>query len=146
VRRNRERGSTLVEAALILILALALLIGVLDLGQMMFIHQTVAERTRAAARWGAVNPYDASKVSNMVLYGSITANPGSELFNITPSHVAVAHNALGTTDDRIDVTVSGYSYSFFSAAIVNSFYGAGGASANRTGLTVHVSVPYEYVP
>jgi len=147
MKSNRERGGTLVEAALILILALAMLIGVLDLGQMMFIHQTVSNRTRSAARWGAVNAYDAVKISNLVLYNSTTASPGSELFNMHASNVTVAHNGTGTTDDRVEVTVAGYSYSFFSAAFVNSFYGAGGApSATRTGLTVHASVPYEYTP
>jgi hypothetical protein len=141
----------LVEGALIFVLAMALLIGMYDMVQIMFVHQTVVERTRAAARWAAVNDYNADQIKNMVVYNSTSApdGGGSGLFGMTTSNVAVAHDTSdGVYADRIQITVSGYSYSFFAAAIVNSVYpasGQGSVSATRTGLTVKMTIPHEVV-
>src|SRR5712692_2995656 len=141
--KKNERGNTLVEASLILVLALSLLIGLFDLLQIMFIHQTVVDRTRAVARWAAVNPYDATKTTNMVLYASTTAptDGSAGLFNMTSLNVAVSHDTSdGLYADRIGIVVSGYSYSFFAAALVNNMYPTSGQSgtqsSTRTGLTV----------
>ena len=45
---RRERGSTLVEMTLICLLVLSMLIGVVDFGQFLYVHQTLSERARAA--------------------------------------------------------------------------------------------------
>jgi hypothetical protein len=150
-KKQPERGSTLVEASLIFVLGMGLLIGMFDLGQMLFLQQTVVERTRYAARWAAVNAYDSDQITNMVLYGTPTAPPsGTPLFNMSASNVTVAHDtADGLFADRITVTVSGYSYLFFSGAIVNTMYGNGSSAATsvvRTGLTASETILHEYVP
>jgi hypothetical protein len=60
----------LVESTLVLLLFLAMLLGVLDVGQILFAHQSLVERVRAAARWGALHPQDGpERVVNYVLYG-----------------------------------------------------------------------------
>jgi len=147
-RRSMQRGSALVEAALIFVLGISLLIGMFDVGQMMFIHQTVVERTQEAARWGTVNPYDATKITNMVLYGSSTAGTaGSELFGMSSSNVAVSHIGSGTMSDRISITVSGYTYLLFSSAIVNTLtpHSSGNTpTVQHTGLSVTYTIPCEY--
>jgi hypothetical protein len=148
-RPNRaERGSALVEASLIFVLGISLLIGLFDVGQMMFVHQTVMERTREAARWATVNPFDSTKVTNMVLYGTPAAGTaGTELFNMSSSNVAVSHSGSGTMNDNISLTVSGYTYLLFSSAIVNMFWSRGGStsiSAQHTGLSVTYTIPCEY--
>jgi Flp pilus assembly protein TadG len=150
-KNRRRRGSALVEGSLIFVLALGLLICLIDIGQIMFIHQTVTDRVRSAARWAAVNAYDATQITNMVLYNSTTAPQGGAgaLFGMTSSNVAVAHDTSdGLYADRIQITVSGYSYMFFSGAIINGFYNSSGASApsaTRTGLTVEMTIPHEVV-
>src|SRR5579862_626185 len=124
-RHDRQRGAALVEASLIFILALGLLMGLVDVGEMLFIHQTVTDHVRAAARWAAVNPYDPTSTTNMVLYGTTTAGT-SGLFGMTSSNVTISHDTSdGLYADRIGITVSGYSYLFFSGSIVNAFYGSG---------------------
>jgi Flp pilus assembly protein TadG len=151
IRRRNQRGNTLVEAGLIFVLGISLLIGLFDLGQILFIHQTVVERTRAAARWAAVNPYNSDQTKNMVLYGSPTApDGGTPLFGMTTSNIAVAHdNSDGLYADRIQITVSGYTYFFFSAAIVNTMYPSAGHSGSvsptHTGLTISMTIPHETV-
>ena len=154
--RKKQRGGTLVEGALIFTLASALLIGVIDLGQMLFVHQTVVDRVRVAARWASVNPYDSSQITNMVLYGTPAAGTsGTELFGMTSSNVVATHDTSdGAYADRITINVSGYTYLMFSGTIVNTLYSLGGGangsgggpSVVRTGLTVNTTVPHEYVP
>jgi hypothetical protein len=66
----------MLESALTLVVFLALFIGVFDLGTMFFVHQTITDRARNAARWGVVNPYDATSIQNLVLYGTTTPADG----------------------------------------------------------------------
>src|SRR5262245_20837418 len=65
-----SRGQSLVEATLVLIVFFALLLGVIDCGQVLFAHQALVERVRSAVRWGSVHPYDGTgeQVANLVLY------------------------------------------------------------------------------
>lgn len=143
-RRILERGQALVEGALILVVALALLLGIFDLGQIMFIHQTLVERTRSAARWGAVNTYNQTSIQNLVLYGTAAPGQGAQpIFNLTPSNVNVQHLNAGTAEDSVSVTVSGYQVDFFSAAFVPMLTGQSGQSVKRQGMTVQITVPYE---
>ncbi|HEY2013967.1 MAG TPA: TadE family protein, partial [Bryobacteraceae bacterium] len=69
MRGNAARGSVMVELSLVATAFLVLLIGILDLGQFLFLQQAVVERARYAARWGALNdPTNSTAIQNMVLY------------------------------------------------------------------------------
>lgn len=91
ISKNRKRtqtGNVFVESALIFVVAAIFGIGALDVGLMMFTHHTVLNRVRAAGRWSAVNPFDATQITNMVLYGTPTAGQaGTELFGMSASNV-----------------------------------------------------------
>jgi len=71
-KKHSERGSQMVETSLILLTFLLMLIGTIDFGQVLYFHQSLVERARAAARYGAINPTDppASRT-----WRSITAQP-----------------------------------------------------------------------
>ena len=67
---NRRRGQSLVEGTLVMLAFFALLLGVLDCGQILFAHQSLVERVRAAVRWGTLHSEDGpDRVVNFVLYG-----------------------------------------------------------------------------
>lgn len=133
----RQRGQTLLETALVLLLFLSILIGILDLGQVLFIHQSFVERARNAVRWQAVRPLDVEATKNMVLYNQPTAPDGawSSYMGLTRDMISVTRQNADTNDDRIVVTLSGYPFEFF------SFYIAGLA----TGRPIVASLPFEYV-
>jgi hypothetical protein len=59
-----------VEATLVLIVFFAMLLGVIDCGQILFAHQALVDRVRSAVRWGVVHPFDGTgdQVANMILY------------------------------------------------------------------------------
>lgn len=120
-----RRGQGAVEAALVTLVFLAILIGILDLAQVLFIHQTFVARARGAVRYAAVSNYDPNAVKNMVLYGQPAAPPGSTsgIFGLSPAMVSVARNDAGTNEARIVVTITGYPYRLFSPWIGQAFTG-----------------------
>jgi Flp pilus assembly protein TadG len=132
-RRKTSRGSTMVEMSLIGTMFFILLIGILDIGLLLFVQQAMVERARGAARWGAVtDPMNSDAIQNMVLYWqpTVPANGGAS-FGLTPSMVSVSTADAGTDNYRLVVQISGYSY------MVLSPYLAGGLR----GAPISVSVP-----
>lgn len=118
----RKRGQAIVEGALVTLVLVAVLMGIFDLGLILFIHQTFAARVRSAVRYAVVNPYDETAIKNMVLYGQPTAGV-SGAFGLTAAMVTVVQAGVGTNDQRIVVTISGYPYHFFSPWIGGDFNG-----------------------
>ena len=53
---RQRRGQSLVEGTLVMLVFFALLLGIVDLSQIVFAHQALVERVREAARWGAIHP------------------------------------------------------------------------------------------
>ena len=99
----------MLEGALVTLILAVVLIGIFDLGQVLFVHQTFVAR----ARYAVVNTYDVTTIQNMVLYGQPTARAAG-VFNLTAGMVSVSRQDAGTSEQRIVVTISGYPYRFFS--------------------------------
>jgi Flp pilus assembly protein TadG len=131
-QNNRERGSALVEGALIFLVFTMMMIGVVDFGQFLFIHQTLTERAREGVRYGVVNdPTDATSIQNVVLYGqasggSVPNSPSSGdagIFGVLRSQVVVSATGSATDDYRLTVKVQNYSYTIYSPLIYGSYTG-----------------------
>ena len=125
-RRRTRKGSVFVETALIFIAFFSMLIGTVDFGQFLFIHQALVERARSAARWGAINdPTDTASITNMVLYNQGATPPlgTAPYFNLTAGNVSVTNAGSGTDDYRLNLQISGYSYSVFSPYVAGSYIG-----------------------
>jgi Flp pilus assembly protein TadG len=52
--RYHERGSTLVETAIVLAVTLTLLFGIIDFSRLLFSYETLANAAREGARWAIV--------------------------------------------------------------------------------------------
>jgi hypothetical protein len=148
-RSRSQRGQALVEAVLTLTAFLAIFLGTIEIGEILYIHQTLVERTRSAVRWGAVNDWDDTNsptaISNVVLYGTSTpSNSATPIFGLTSSNVSVTRPQPDySAADRIVVTVSGYTLTFFTNAIVRLSNGHQNGHNQFTGLTIQESLPYE---
>ena len=137
----RERGSTLVESSIVLLLFLVIFTGVLDFGQVLFFHHFLVDRVRAAARFAAVANPDLTAVRNFAAYNTAAPAPGATpLFGLDPSMIQVSRRGTGTPADRIEVTVSTYRIRFVSPWLAGAFQPsfravmpmeAGGGSAGR---------------
>jgi len=115
----------MIEGVLVLLVFVAILVGVFDMGQALFLHQTLVERARNACRYGVVNYGDTSAIRNMVLYNTPTAPDGDTpgIFGLTTAMVNVARSGLNTNNERIEVTISGYPFRFVSPWIAGIYNG-----------------------
>ena len=128
MRRRSERGQTLVEGALALLVFFSLLFAVVDCGLVLVSHQTLVERVRSAVRWGVVRPWDGTgeQVANLILYDQPNepnaAGPG--YLGLTRENVQVRYqpSSTGHPDDEIlSVAIVNYHYRFLSPWITQTF-------------------------
>lgn len=122
-QQKDERGSALLESALVLLTFILMLIGTVDFGQVIYFHQFLVERARCAARYGAVHPTDTTGIKNMAVYNTATTTDSSArvLPNLTTSMVDVQNPNVNTTNARVVVTISGYPINFLSPYIARTF-------------------------
>ena len=136
-RNRRRRGATMVEGVLVLFAFLVMLIGVLDFGQFLFMHQSLAERVRWAARSSAVKDLTTTAVQNLVVYGTASPTDGQRespgLLGLTPSNVTVSYESPDTNATRLAVSVRNLSYSVFSPLMAGTY----------RNLPIRISVPLE---
>jgi Flp pilus assembly protein TadG len=103
-----------------MLIFLPMLIGIMDFGQFLYFHQSLSERTRAAARYGAVHTFDTTAIANVAIYNDpagaangakailpyLNRNAGSD------GAVTVTLTDATTDDARIRVTITNYPYHF----------------------------------
>src|SRR3954452_9365566 len=98
-RRKKQRGATIVETALILLVLLSMITFVMDMGRFLLIQQYITERARDAARMAAVNNWNQTTVANYFAYGSTTAPAGGTstpgVLGLLPSNLA--YSTVGTS-------------------------------------------------
>jgi hypothetical protein len=93
--RRHQRGQSLIEGTLVMLVFFGLLLGVIDFGQVLFAHQSLTERARAAVRWGSLHPEGGPEpVRNLVLYGSPETTSGSGYLGLTADNVVVDYRAV----------------------------------------------------
>jgi Flp pilus assembly protein TadG len=107
----------MVETSLVLIVFLMMLIGIMDVGQMLFTHVSLVERMREGLRYGVIT-YDVTAIKNIVVYGTASpADGATPSFNLTTSMVDVSRMDANTAEDRIVITLSNYPIQWFTPYI-----------------------------
>lgn len=87
-RGRRQRGSTLVEQAIILPVLLAVFFGVIDMGRALYTYSFVSYMAREATRWASVrsnNSLNGTSLNNVQTYVSNVAGTGLDPAAITSS-------------------------------------------------------------
>jgi hypothetical protein len=121
LRRRSRRGSAFVEGALVLAVVIFTLIGIVDIGQVLVLHQGLTERVRAGARYAVVTPWDGgaiTRIKNVAMYNTdAPAEDSKPLLGLTSSMITVQLLDPGTPEARIEVTVVNYPFRFFTPLI-----------------------------
>jgi len=110
----------MVEATLVLLVFFALLMGVIDCGQVLFAHQSLVERVRNSVRWGVVHPFNGNDaIVNLVLYNQPGAPAQSTptFLGLKPENIEVRHQvptADRPDDETLRVTIVNFKPQFFS--------------------------------
>jgi hypothetical protein len=122
-----QRGQTLVEGALALLVFFALLFGVIDCGVMLVRHQALVERVRSAVRWGVVRPWDGSgnQIANLILFEQITEpNTNAGYLGLKRENVQVRYQPASPSnpdDETLSVSIVNFHYQFLSPWITQAF-------------------------
>jgi len=133
--RKFQRGSAMVEASLTLVAFVSLFVATLDLAQILYIHQSLVERARLAARRAAVTCCNVDAVRNTILYGSpATPAEGTPTYwGLSANNVAVTFSDQNTAHQRVTVRISGLTYNAYTPMM----------QATLTNIPVQVTVPLE---
>ena len=111
-----RKGNVIVETALVSLVFFALVFGIFDVGQFLFVHQALVNRARGAIRSAAINGDSNSALTYRILYGQTTAktNPdgtaASGYFGLTSSNILVTNLEPGTDNARINVTITNFPF------------------------------------
>ena len=118
---DSRRGQGLVEGALVLLVFFAMLVGVVDCGQVIIAHQALVERVRSAVRWGVVHPFDGTgdQIANLVLYNQPGAMrmPETGFLGLSRANVEVRHRPATPErpdDETLTVAIVNYRSHLFS--------------------------------
>lgn len=115
MHRNRERGSVVLEGALVLTVFLYLLIATIDCAQFLFVQAALTDRVRGAVRYGITNPGDTAGIRNLVLYGQLDSAAAPE-FHLTPQNVQIKD-----APHRLQVKIVDYRYHVITPFITGVF-------------------------
>jgi hypothetical protein len=125
----------MLEGVLTLSATILMILGVLDFGQFLHLHQALTERVRGVARTGAITNYDTSSIQNLIAYGTTTPEhpdlPG--FFGLRTSNISVVFSGADTNATRLNVTISGVHYLVISPLI----------AGRLTNVPIKITVPME---
>jgi hypothetical protein len=113
---RKERGSQLVELALVIPIMLVLMGAAAEFGRFFYTYSTLENAVRAGARhaskWKVDEPWEFPETSRMVVYGDFTdTSKGPILPGLSTANVQITAN--GPSENRIDsvtVKIIGYTY------------------------------------
>jgi Flp pilus assembly protein TadG len=108
-----ERGTQLVELAIVLPVMLALFGATAEFGRFFYTYQTLSKATRSATRYLTVEPLGGSdeQAANLVVYGN-TAGTGDPLVEgLTTANVDITRNGgTASLPQYITVSIEGFTY------------------------------------
>ena len=120
-----ERGTQLVELAIVLPVMMALFAATAEFGRYFYNYSTLAKATRAGARYlattpvktitsgGGVNVVEDARVKRLVVYGDPNAGDGSRPIvpGLTVSHVEIKREGnIPSVPDKVSVRIVNYNY------------------------------------
>ena len=124
-----QRGQTLVEFALVVMMFLVVMFGLLEFARALWTWNTIVQATRAGARFAVVetpNPLNNDAIKNYVVYLNSTGTgdpvlPGLATSNVTVNFrkILLGTGAYDTTPlpskfqaDVVQVSITGYNFNF----------------------------------
>ena len=119
--RSRRRGSTLVELSLVLMIMVWILVGTVDIAQVIYFHHNLVYRARKAAHFGATTSWNETEVKNVVIYGN-PEGTGNPFYGLDGANVVSAQLLdAGTSSARVKVSSQNYPYRFFTPGVAGAY-------------------------
>ena len=148
-RIKREKGSTLVEFALVAMVLLTLMLGVIDFSRALYTYHYLSNMARTATRWAAVNGYNcADDTSTTDTGGSCNGTDGMNNGPASATDIqnyVANHSPDGIDPSKITTTVSWPIQTngpMICDTAIASYVGS--PYPNYPGCTVEVQVSYQF--
>jgi len=112
-RKNKERGSTLVEFSIAATVFLTVMFGVIEFGRALWTHNALTDAARRGARYAVVHKQiDIADVKNVVVYGDPAGGTKPVVENLTTDNVIVNYSGFTLDGGTVQVTITGYDFNF----------------------------------
>jgi len=109
--RDNERGSTLVEFSIGVLVFATALFAVLEFGRALWAHNALTDAARRGARYATLHSAtDVDQVKNVVVYGNPAGTGNPMLPNFTTTQVDVDYNNFGMNDGMVTVSIDEYEF------------------------------------
>lgn len=110
--RRDERGTQLVELALVIPLFLMMVGAVGEFGRFFYTYSTLSKATRAGARYQISQPPGASDATakNLVVYGNPAGTGSPVVAGLSATNVKVTPNKTGNTVQTVTVSIDNFNY------------------------------------
>jgi len=108
-----ERGTQLVELAIVLPVMLVLFGAAAEFGRFFYTYQTLSKATRSAARYLTVEPLGGTdeKAANLVVYGNTAGTGDPVIKGLTVDDVDITRDGGSSAMPQyVTVSVDGYTY------------------------------------
>ncbi len=120
-RKAAENGASLVEFSIAGTVFFLALFGVLEVGRLLWVHNSLTEAARSGSRFAVINAKNASAVKNMVVYGNTAGTGQAVVPGLTTGMVDVNYSdPYFVKTGTATVTISGYTFTFSVPMIGNT--------------------------
>lgn len=100
---RRESGQSIVETALILPIFMLLVLGLMDVGRVVYIQHTSAEAAREAARFAVARPMGDLPTIDEIKQRAVDSAPGVPM---TAADVTASYPPEDAAGQRVEVTIT----------------------------------------
>lgn len=110
---SSERGTTLVEFAIALMVFLTAMFAVIEFGRCLWVHNALTDAARRGARYAVLHSSaDVDSVKNVVVYGDPAGGGQSVVPNLTTANVNVSYSSIAVNKGTATVSITGYQFQF----------------------------------
>ena len=111
LKKNNQRGSTLVEFAIGVTVFATAMFAVLEFSRALWVHNALADAARRGARYAVLHTAnDIDQVKNVVVFGDAAGTGNPMLPHLTVDKVNVNYNSFGLNDGTVTVSIDEYQF------------------------------------
>ncbi len=104
--KKNERGSTLVEFAIGVLVFATAMFAVLEFGRVLWAHNALTDAARRGVRYATLHAAtDVDQVKNVVVFGDAAGTGNPMLPNLATEDVDVEYTGFGLNDGTVTVTI-----------------------------------------
>jgi Flp pilus assembly protein TadG len=113
VFHSNERGATLVEYSIAVMVFMVAMFAVIEFGRAIWVHNALSDAARRGARYAALHSAaDVADVQNVVVYGDPAGGSQPTVPNLSTTNVSVTYSQFGLNKGTVSVSVTNYQFQF----------------------------------